>query len=104
MGMTDMLPLAPNDPGLPDLWRPMNELTMDSEVLFDVLAKYYCAHSDKFMVRRFCDCFRQDGKTVWPNPFEITGQIKVALVILEDHGFRPIMWMPLPNNPAELPE
>lgn len=102
---TETLPLAPSDPSQLDPWKPMNELvTGDSRhVLFDVIAKYYDASFDKFLVQRFCNCFQQGGKTFWPNPFQVLDKIKVSSVILEDHGFKPIMWMPLPNNPRGLP-
>ncbi len=92
--MTDMIPLAPSDPERPDFWKPIGEIT---ESLFDVIAKYYDAHFDKFLVKRFCDCFAQDGKICWVNPLG-------GYVVLEERGFRPLMWMPLPNNPRQLPE
>lgn len=102
--MTDLLPLAPSDPNRPDPWKPMDELSADGrDALFDVIAKYYNASFDKFMVQRFCNCFRQHDKICWPNPFDLFGRERVACVILEDCGFRPIMWMPLPNNPMKLP-
>jgi hypothetical protein len=95
------IPLAPGDPKLPDPWQSMD--TLGETAYFDVIAKYYDAGFDMMLCQRFCNCFRQGGKTYWPHPFVVCQRIPVGSLILEDHGFKPILWMPTPNNPKELP-
>lgn len=69
--------------------------------VFDVVAKYYEATLDRFLMRRFTNCVQVDGVVLWGNPFDTLSTPGGSKPIrLTDHGFRPIYWMHVPEGPV----
>lgn len=66
---------------------------------FDVLARYYDAGLNRFLIQRFCNCFVQDFQFIWPSPFGPRDSIN-----LYEAGYRPIRWAGAPELPPELVE
>lgn len=70
-------------------WQPIE--TVPNNV-FDVLARYWDAGLDKFLVRRFIDCVKVDEEI-----FAASGDTQVKLTAM---GFRPTHWMHIPELPT----
>lgn len=63
---------------------------------FDVIAKYYDAGLDQFMIVRLPGCVINDGRILWGEPFPG----KPAYVDIMDLNYRPTHWRPLPLPPV----
>lgn len=74
-------------------WHLIEKEPLPNDV-FDVLAKYYDASSNKFLVERITNCVQVDGY--------VRSMINGEARFLLDCGFRPIYWMELPTPPKEL--
>lgn len=76
---------------MPD-WQPIE--TAPNNV-FDVLAKYWDASLDTFLVRRFIDCVQVEGQIYAAT---VNGQFKLV-----DAGYRPTHWAHIPELPPTSP-
>ena len=75
-------------------WQPIETV---EGAFFDVIAKYWDAGLDRFLIQRFTSVFKQTDRFIWPNPFP--GEPKG--VDLLACGFKPTHWMPVPEPPKE---
>lgn len=67
-------------------WQPIE--TVPNNV-FDVIAKYWDAALDRFLVRRVCDCVL------------VNGEVFAGEQRLTDLGLRPTHWRHLPDPPED---
>lgn len=65
------------------------------EGVFDVLARYYDAGLNRFLIQRFTGCIAQDMRIMWAAPFVGTEK---ATVDLWANGYRPLCWKPAPSK------
>ncbi len=72
-------------------WQLIESIAPPNNV-FDVLAKYWDAGLDKFLLRRITDCVQVDGEIC-------TGSWDDKPVRLVDRGYRATHWMPIPEPP-----
>jgi hypothetical protein len=68
--------------------------------VFDVLAKYYDAGLDQFLIARLTGCVQVDGRILWPEPFPTLPQ--PGRVDIVAAGYRPVMWAHIPDMPKAL--
>ena len=73
-------------------WQPIETVPND---VFDVLAKYYCAHMDTFMYARFTGCIQVNSVIYWAWP----GARPLEHYNLVENGYKPTHWMPIPELP-----
>jgi hypothetical protein len=65
--------------------------------VFDVLAKYYDAGLDQFLIARLTGCVQVEGRILWQEPFPtIPNPGRVDIVAA---GYRPVMWAHIPDMP-----
>lgn len=76
-----------------------NDMTGKPDGVFDVLARYYDAGLNRFLLQRFTGCVLVDLTIVWPMPFPNDG----GQVYLEKNGYRAVAWKPAPG-PEDVPE
>lgn len=88
----DSRPVAEVSAHSPSLWLPIETA---EGAFFDVIAKYWDAGLDIFLVQRFTCVFKQDNRFIWPSPFP--GDSKG--VDLVSAGYRPTHWAPIPEPP-----
>lgn len=73
------------------MWQPVNTAPKDGTKI-DILAKCWMSENDRFVYRRFTDCF-------WTYGDSMTG--RNARWIGVDVSYCPTHWMPLPDMPNE---
>ncbi len=73
-------------------WQPIESV---EGAFFDVIAKYWDAGLDVFLIQRFTCVFKQEDRFIWPSPFPNSIQ-NIDLIAA---GFRPTHWMPMPEMP-----
>ena len=78
-------------------WRSFDRLP---DTICDVLAHYYDAGLNRFLVQRFCGCIVHDFTVYWVSPFP-DDDIRIDL---QARGYRLFRWRPVPELPPELRE
>ncbi len=84
---------APDTNGWCDVGEDMADIPNDC---FDVIAKYYDAGLDQFMIVRLPGCVRVDERIIWGSPFP-GDESRIDLL---KHGYRPTHWRLIPEPPA----
>lgn len=69
------------------------------EGVFDVLARYYDAGLNRFLLQRFTGCIEDSFEIVWASPF--VGD--AGRVNLHQNGYRVVAWRPAPG-PEDIPD
>ena len=77
-------------------WHDINVDPAPNDV-FDVLAKWWDATIDCFLIKRFANCIQVNGVVMWSNPLHTFPNSEP--VKLTDCGFRATHWMLTPKAP-----
>ena len=72
------------------MWQPIETVPND---VFDVIAKYWDANLDMFLIRRLCNCVKVNDE-IYIGTVDSKQQAK-----LTDLGYRATHWMPIPDPP-----
>lgn len=76
-------------------WKPMIDAP---DGVFDVLARYYDAGLNRFLLQRFTGCVQVDMTILWSSPFPgDKGTVDLAA-----SGYRVVAWKPAPG-PEDIP-